>query len=165
MSLPDNNWLFDVIGNEIDDVNFPETQDQSNSITVTQWLRAIYAIKKKIGRLKDQRDEATYYYATKMKTAQAAIDYIEEQITGYLKFHKLRNIATPQGTAYITAHLKREFGENEEELLNWAKENAPETVNTVMVINKSELLKYIKATGNIPPHYTEESHESLGIRS
>ena len=168
MSLPDNNqqldlWLLEAVGNDVDDFN--PSPEEPDSMTIVQWLRAIAAMSRKIARYIEQREEAKLFYGQRVSKTEVAIEYLKDKITSFLKLHYLKNIATPVGTAYITHSLKRDLGENQDKLIEWAKEHCPAALSQVTVLDRRVLLQHVKETGSFPPDYTEHAHESLGIRT
>jgi len=158
-----DDWVKDLVGDDVED--FEPSPPSQDSITVTQWLRAIGALGNKIQRYKEQRDEAKHYYAMKIQKAEMAIEYIEGKILGFLRFRNVRNIATPIGTAYIIRSTTKLWSDDEEKLVQWVKENCPVALRQKTAIDKKAVSDYIKETGNIPPGYEEQQRDSIGIRT
>jgi hypothetical protein len=138
-----------------DVINLDELVDMKTTADVTQMLRIINAIERKIEALRKQQLESGLWYFEKMKKLESQIQYFENQCAGFMNANHVEKLSTPAGS--ISIGTKKEVTwPDDATVIEWARQNDYTTViKSAESINKTELKKLMQINGTHPPGYTE----------
>jgi hypothetical protein len=143
---------------------FPdETSEIINTMNVTLKIYIIRKLEKEIELFNKQLEESKYFYTDRIVKCVERIDLIKQAIHGYLRFNNLKNIKTPNGTAYQKDVTLKQWP-GDDILLAWADAYKPEAVRIKREPDKKLIGEYIKATGETPDGYTESTETRLYIK-
>jgi hypothetical protein len=143
---------------------FPEESSEIiNTMNVTLKIYIIRKLEKEIELFNKQLEESKYFYTDRIIKCVERIDLIKQAIHGYLRFNNLKNIKTPNGTAYQKDITLKQWPADDI-LLAWADAYIPEAVRIKKEPDKKLIGEHIKSTGETPDGYTETQETRLYIK-
>lgn len=145
--------------------------------TATWAFKKLRAIEEKEADIKDtaqkEIDIATKWRDKELEQYAKEKEYFNYLLEEYYRKEKAKDkkfkLSTPYGKVTATKRRKWDYGDDEEGLLNYLKENEPSCIRVKEEINKTELKKIFKdgvnaETGEILPFVRIEEEESISVK-
>lgn len=143
-----------------------EQQGELALNTTMDATRLIYLIKQ-LEKRKDffelQDRESRYFYAEKKRKCEERIAFLKQTLLTYLQQNGLKNLSTPEGTAYQKTITVRTYPADDV-LIRWALANVPNAVRVKHEPDKRAIVEYIRCTGEVPEGYSEAEETRVYIK-
>jgi len=163
---PEDSYLYDVLGEmNLDD---PITTDEvvEGQTTANKYLYVISKLRNEIEKVKavgqDQIESAQAYIDRESNKREKTIDFLSERLHLFMMGQDQKTISLPNGDLKMRARQDKVQVVDEEKVLAWIKSGSSDFDSMLRIkemINKAEMKKYIKETGDIPDGVEVESQE------
>ena len=138
-------------------------QPPQNTIDVTWRIATIRQLEKQIKLLELQASEAKQFFASRVDRCEDRIGFLKQAIQGFLNHSNLKNLQTPQGTAYQRTITVKSWPEDAA-LLAWIDAVKLNAVRNKREPDKQAISAHIASTGEIPPGYSETQETRIYIK-
>lgn len=129
-------------------------------------MRAMKMIDQDYQTEKEYMEEAIEFYTNRMNQRQNGFRYLRDKVAAHLEYLKDQgqkpSVATPAGTAYITAR-KSVSWPDEDTMLDFAKENKV-PVKVKESVSKTDLKGFIESLEKKPDWYVETVNETVVLK-
>ncbi len=155
--------LEDLLGVEHADLFPEENQERLNSMDIARQIATIKKLEEQIQQYELQEKEAKSFYAQRRAKCDDRIGFLKGSIKAFLDQQGLKNIQTPNGTAYQKVVTVKQWPDDEA-LLAWADVHLPTAIRVKREPDKRAIGEHIAKTGDVPEMYREEHETRVYIR-
>lgn len=143
---------------------FPEENNEpTNSMIVSRQIHTIRRLEQQIERYDQQQRESKSFYEERAGKCEERIAFLKQSIKAFLDQNGLKNVQTPNGTAYQKVVTVKQWPEDEV-LLAWVDLHLPAAIRVKREPDKKVIGEHITKTGDTPETYREERETRIYLR-